>query len=251
MTTVDVLAIGAHPDDVEVGCGGAIALCAEAGVKVAIADLTAGELSTRGTPEQRRLEAQSAAAILGVVSRIVLGLPDGSVGTDASHQDELVRLLRTLRPRIVLAPYHLMDRHPDHAATGRLVRDAAFFAGVGRRGIGEPHRPERVYHYMLHHMFTASFVIDISAVWAKRTDAIAAYRSQFDPRGDDERDIGPPTAISGPEFVPMWNARAQSFGAMIGATYGEAYYCEGPLGLGQLPGLERPNSGPFTYRAFL
>jgi N-acetylglucosamine malate deacetylase 1 len=246
MSAVDVLAVAAHPDDAEVGCGGTIALCVQAGARVAIVDLTSGELSTAGTPELRQSEAAAAAEALGVQTRISIGLPDGSLGTSPSHRDELVGVFRTLRPRIVLAPYHLGDRHPDHAAAGKLARDASFFGGVRRVAVGEPHRPERIYHYMLHHVFMPVFVVDVSRFWSQREEAVAAYRSQLGHARGEEL-----TAIGGQAFLRWLSARAQTFGAMIGAEYGEAYTCEGPLGFGQLPGLERPVATPIDYRAFL
>ncbi len=243
---VDVLAVGAHPDDVEVGCGGTLALCVAAGARVAILDLTAGELSTAGTPQLRATEAAEAADALGVQERITLGLPDGAVGSDQAHRGELVAVLRRLRPRIVLAPFHLTDRHPDHAAAGRLVRDAGFVAGVRKAAAGEPHRPERIYHYMLHHVFTPVFVVDVSTSWRAREAAIAAYRSQFGQPVDART-----TAIGGPDFLGLLDARAVTFGAMIGADRGEAFTCEGPLGVVGLPELNRPARRAHTYRAFL
>lgn len=249
---VDVLAIGAHPDDVEVGCGGVLALCARSGLRVAIADLSAGELSTKGHPELREREASDAAEILGVTTRLQLGLPDGSIGTEAAHRDAVVRAIRTLRPRVVLAPYHLTDRHPDHAAAGRLARDACFFSGVARWGRdgggdgggGEPYRPARLHHYMLHHLFEPTYVVDVSAVWEQRMEAVAAFASQFGAVPAERR-----TAVDGSEFLGLLSARAAVFGAMIGVAHGEAFHCEGPLGLDQLPGLAAEPGGPPVYRS--
>lgn len=247
MTGVDVLAVAAHPDDAEVGCGGVLALCSAAGTRVAIADLTAGELSTRGTLEQRRLEAHRAAEILGVVARVDVGLPDGGVGEDPAHRAAVVTVLRELRPTVVLAPYHRDDRHPDHAAAGRLVREACFFAGVARWGEGAPHRPALVHHYMLHHTFEPTFVVDVSTVWAQRVAALAAYESQFGGVAAERT-----SAISGGAFLDMLAARATVHGAMIGVERGEAFHCEGPLGLDSLPGLRAAREpGPPVYRAFL
>ncbi len=232
MTAVDVLAVAAHPDDAEVGCGGVLALCARSGARTAIADLTNGELSTNGTPELRQREASEAAEILGLATRVAVGLPDGSVGVGADHRDVVVELIRRLRPRIILAPYPVDDRHPDHAAAGRLVREASFFAGVAKRASGEPHRPDRLYHYMLHHLFEPTFVVDVSPVWEQRLAAIAAYRSQFDRALAEQR-----TAIGGSSFLDFLTARATVHGAMVGVPRGEAYHCVGPVGLDRLPGL--------------
>lgn len=234
---VDVLALAAHPDDAEAGCGGSLVIAARAGMRTAIADLTAGELSTHGTPERRASERDAASAELGLAERVGAGLPDGALdgGADA-HRRAVVAIYRALRPRIVLAPYW-DDRHPDHAAAGRLARDAAFLAGVRRYGEGEPYRPEHVFHYMLHHPFVPSFVVDVTAVWEVRCHALRAYHSQFArPEGDQA------TAIAGHAFLDMLDARAVTHGAMVGVDRGEAFLAPGPVGLTRLPGLrgERP-----------
>ena len=249
MNPVDVLAVAAHPDDAEVGCGGVLALCARDGASTAIADLTSGELSTKGTPEMREREAGEAAQALGVGTRVAVGLPDGSVGVGADQRDLVVELIRRLRPRIVLAPYPVDDRHPDHAAAGRLVREASFFAGVEKRATGEPHRPDRIYHYMLHHIFEPTFVVDVSPVWEQRLAAIAAYRSQFGHAFSEQR-----TAIGGTSFLEFLAARAAVHGAMIGVPRGEAYYCVGPLGVHRLPDavpVSAPDDHPPVYRTNL
>lgn len=248
MSSVDVLAVAAHPDDAEVGCGGVLALCARSGARTAIADLTGGELSTQGTPELREREAREAGEILGVATRVSVGLPDGSVGVGADHRDAVVELIRRFRPRIVLSPYPVDDRHPDHAAAGRLVRDACFFAGVAKRASGEPHRPDRLYHYMLHHLFEPTFVVDVTPVWKQRLAAIEAYRSQFGHAATEQR-----TAIGGSSFREFLAARAAVHGALIGVPRGEAYYCVGPVGLDGLPGpvSPPPGDGPPVYRANL
>jgi len=241
--SVDVLAVGAHPDDVEVGCGGVLALCTRAGMRVAIADLTAGELGTRGTRELRADEARRAGEILGVQSRVGLDLPDGGVGTDPEHRDAVVGLLRDLRPRLVLAPYSVDDRHPDHAAAGRLVRDACFLAGVAKWGDGERHRPARLHHYMLHSVFEPTYVVDVTPVWEQRAAAVAAFESQFSADPGDRR-----TAIDG-GFLDLLDARARVFGAMIGVARGEPFHVTGPLGLDRLPD-PASGEGP-VYRSFL
>ena len=246
MTAVDVLAVGAHPDDVEVGCGGVLALCTGSGMRVAIADLTGGELGTQGTPELREEEARRAADVLGVTTRVNLGLPDGSVGTDPAHRTAVVGLLRTLRPRLVLAPYHLDDRHPDHAAAGRLMRDACFLGGVARWGEGEPHRPVRLHHYMLHHVFEPTYVVDVTPVWEQRTAAVEAFASQFAAAPGERR-----AAIADGGFLDLLAARALVFGAMIGAGRGEAFFCAGPLGLDRLPDVPAGPDGQPVYRSLV
>lgn len=243
---VDVLAIAAHPDDAEAGCGGALLLAAAAGARTAIADLTAGEASTHGSRQQRARERDRASVLLGLARRVTLDLPDTALGSDVSHRVAVVALLRELRPRVLLAPYP-SDRHPDHAAAGRLAREACFLAGVRRFGNGgDPHVPRRLYHYMLHEPFEPTFVVDVDAVWERRTEALEAYASQFG-RAPQER----ATAIAGRAFLDMLDARAVAHGALVGAARGEAFHCPGPLLVGGLPGLddERP-SGPPAYRGY-
>ena len=235
---LDILAFSPHPDDAELGCGGSLLLAADRGLRVAIADLSAGEMSTLGSPAQRRQEKEAATRLLGLCGRRLVGLPDGEIGTDPGHRLPLIQLIREMRPRLVLAPYD-QDRHPDHAAAGKLVEAACFFAGVRKIGAGEPHRPERLYAYMIHRPFTPSFVVDISAVWERKMTAITAYRSQFQTGGS-----GPETAISRPDFLHLVEARAINFGAMIGAAYGEAFYLPGPVALPGLPGLTDPPLPP-------
>jgi len=243
---VDVLAIAAHPDDAEVGCGGALLVAAQAGHRVAVADLTDGELSTAGTPEQRARERDRAGELLGLSARVGLGLPDAGLGMDAGHRDALVDLLRDLRPRLVLAPF-TEDRHPDHAAAGRLAREAFFLAGVAKLGRGRPHRPERLYHYSLHHSFQPSFVLDVSAVWERRMEAVLAYESQFG-HAEDRR----LTEIGEPAFLELLTARAAVYGSMVGVARGEPYLARGPLPTSSLPGLEGARGErPPAYRAYL
>ena len=231
---LDVLAFSPHPDDAELGCGGNLILAAGRGLRVAIADLSAGEMSSRGTPEQRQSEKEEAADRLGLCARFFAGLPDSDIGTDPAHRLPIIQLIRETRPRVVLAPYE-RDRHPDHAAASKLVNDACFLAGVSKIGVGRPHRPEWIYQYMIHHPFAPSLVVDISSVWDRKIAALTAYQSQFQPDGS-----GFQTAISRPDFLRFIEAQAIVFGAMIGAAYGEAFYLPGPVPLGELPGLTGP-----------
>jgi bacillithiol biosynthesis deacetylase BshB1 len=242
---VDVLAVAAHPDDAEVGAGGALLVCALMGMRAAVADLTRGARSTRGTPESRENESRRATELLGLAERRCLGLPDAAIGTDPAHRDALVELVRDLRPRILLAP-DTDDRHPDHAAAGRLAREAAYLAGLREGGAHEPHRPERVYHYAMHHPIEPTFVVDVSAVWERRLAAVAAFESQFGRSGVD-----PATELSHGGFLEVVAARATHYGAMVGVERGEPYRCHGPLRADGLPGLERPRpEEPRRYRSF-
>ena len=227
---LDILAIAAHPDDAELGCGGGLLLAARKGLSVAICDLSAGEMSSRGTVESRRIEANNADRILGLKERRNLGLPDSKIGENPAHSlSVLIQLIRETQPRIVLAPYW-EDRHPDHEATGRLVKEACFFAGVAKVGDGDPYRPARLFFYMVSYPFTPAFVMDISDVWGRKLEAIKAYQTQFESSGNGLR-----TAISEPGFLKLMEARAIWFGSMIGAAYGEPYYMLGPVPVVELP----------------
>jgi bacillithiol biosynthesis deacetylase BshB1 len=232
--SLDILAFTPHPDDAELGCGGSLILASDQGLRVAVADLTEGERASRGTPQTRTQEKHRAAEILGLNERFSVGLPDTEIGVESAHRGPVNQLIRETRPRLVLAPYW-EDRHPDHAAAGKLVREACFFAGVRRVGEGRPYRPERVYFYMLHHAFSASFIVDVSRSWERKMAAIMAYGSQF------EADSGEvETVLSRPEFLRTWEARAIWLGATIGAAYGEAFFSPGPVPLREFPGMGRP-----------
>lgn len=236
--SLDILAFSPHPDDAELGCGGALILSGEQGLRVAIADLSAGEMASRGSAGQRQQEIKAASAILKLKFRLSLGLPDTALGQDPAHRLALIEVIRQHRPRIVLAPYW-HDRHPDHAATGRLVRAASYYAGVAKVGKGRPHRPEQVIYYMLHQPFRPTFVLDISKVWPGKVAAVQAYGSQFQSEA-----AGPETAISRPGFWRFVEARAIYYGGLVGAAYGEPFFTAGPVGLAKLPGLDQPAPPP-------
>src|SRR5262245_49469884 len=240
MTPVDVLAFGAHPDDAELGCGATLALAAESGLRVAVVDLTAGEMATNGTSDQRRQERDEASAVLGLCQRVCLALPDGHLGAAARDRIAVVDAIRSFRPQVVIAPALLPDRHPDHGAAGRLVHDACFFAGVARIGTPRsPHRPRAAYHYSVHSPFIPTFVVDVTATWESKMAAVRAYRSQF---GSTAR----ATALADPGFLEVVEAKGRYFGAMIGAARGEPFACTGPLAMTSIPGLGGPLS-QFPY----
>lgn len=226
---LDVLVFAAHPDDAEIGCGGAMILSSEKGLAVGIADLSGGEGSTRGNPDLRAEETSKASGHLNLKVRLRLELPDTKIGQDPAQQLALVQTIREYRPRIVLAPYW-KDRHPDHAATGKLAREACFFAGVRSVGEGTAYRPERLYHYMLHEPFKPSFVYDITSAWPQKLAAIQAYQSQFQGGG-----TGPVTALSGPDFINFVEVRAKYYGNLIGTAFGEPFLTKGPLALDFFP----------------
>jgi N-acetylglucosamine malate deacetylase 1 len=238
---LDVLALAAHPDDAEAGCGGTLLRAIEDGRAVGIADLTDGELSTHGDPGTRRAERDRASEILGLAVRVRLGLPDGGLDASAPQRAAVVEVLREFRPRVLLAPFP-RDRHPDHAAAGALARDAAYLAGIGKYSLGrDPHRPASVHHYMLHQPFEPTFVVDVGPTWERRRAAVAAYESQFGGPPADAR-----TTLAGGGFLELLDARARFYGSMIGAEQGEPFWTAGPIGLDGLPDV-----GWRGYRMFL
>ncbi|NLN92248.1 MAG: bacillithiol biosynthesis deacetylase BshB1 [Candidatus Hydrogenedens sp.] len=233
--TADILAIGAHPDDVELGIGGLIARLSAEGKRVAILDLTRGEMSSRGTPEERQLEAEEAAKILGLTARVNAGLPDGVLSNTPEQRKVIIPYIRQFRPKVVLT---LMtpDRHPDHAATYHLAKEACFLSGLRRIETGhEPYRPETLFffHPYLDMAPEPFAIMDISDYFSVKLESIAAHRSQF--HNPDYK--GASTYISSPEFWESIEHRARFWGRRIGVTYGEPLHADGPVALDSLPGL--------------
>lgn len=226
--SIDLLAFGAHPDDVELSCGGLIALCARRGQTAAIVDLTRGELATNGTPAIRADEAEAAAAALGVAHRENLELPDGGLTVeDADQVAAVVEALRHHRPALVLAPW-VEARHPDHAATGRMVERAVFLAGIAKFDpeLGKPHRPQRLVFYPQRVELQPSFVVDVSSVHGVKAAAIACHASQF-----GRSDGATPTLINAPLGLEAFEVRDRYWGATIGVPHGEPYRIRGPVPL--------------------
>ncbi len=232
---LDVLAIGAHPDDVELGCGGTVALLAEQGKKVGIVHLTRGEMGTRGTVTEREKEAEAAAAALGAVKMAFLDCGDGGLRLGPAEEDALIDLLRLWRPDLLLGPTP-SDRHPDHGRAHRLVADAAFYSGLRKRGQGRAHRPAVTFSYMQHDPFDPSFVVDVSTTWAKKEQALACYGSQLHQAG--QRREEPETKVSSPEFSLAVEGRARHFGQMIGAALGEPFWSRLPLAVDDVMALK-------------
>jgi bacillithiol biosynthesis deacetylase BshB1 len=245
---LDVLAVGAHPDDVELGCGGTLALLAARGRRVGIAHLTGGESGTRGTAEERRREARAAADALGAVELLLLDFGDGGLRSGRAEEDALIEVLRRLRPELVLGPAP-RDRHPDHGRAHRVLAAACFYAGLaGRRLEGPgadlaPHRPAAVYDYMQHDPFEPSFVVDVSEHWETKRAALACYASQLHPAaggGGDGGAEGPATKVASREFALAVEGRARHYGLLIGAELGEPFAARLPLAvrdpLAVLPG---------------
>lgn len=234
---LDILAIGAHPDDIELGCSGTIITEIKNGKKVGIADLTQGELGTRGTAETRAQEAADAARIMGVSVRENLKMPDGFFENNPGNQLKLIRVIRKYRPEIVLANA-LEDRHPDHGRAARLIADAAFFAGLRKietNDDGRPQeawRPKYVFHYIQDRYLEPSFVVDISDVFEERMKAIAAYTTQFYSNNNKMADDDTPQSyISTPEFLESVIARARMMGKRIGVKFGEGFVAEKVVGI--------------------
>jgi bacillithiol biosynthesis deacetylase BshB1 len=239
MSRLDVLAVGAHPDDVELGCGGTLALLARQGRRVGIVHLTRGERGTRGSAEERRSEAEAAAAALGAAALAVLDCGDGALRTGEAEEDALIEVVRRFRPEVVLGPTP-RDRHPDHGRAHRLVEAACYYSGLAARGPRSPegpHRPAAVYSYMQHDPFAPSFIVDVTAAWEAKRAALRAYRTQLF-QGEDAGDPGTGgqlvTKVSTREFWLMLEGRARHFGALAGAELGEPFWARLPLAVSDL-----------------
>jgi len=218
---LDVLAVAAHPDDAELSVGGTLARMAELGYRTGVLDLTRGEAGTRGTPAARAEEAARAAAVLGLAARENLGLADAHVRADEESRALLVQVLRRLRPRVVLAP-HWEDPHPDHAHASRLVREAAHLAGLAKydAGAGQARfRPNCVAYFLFPRTVAPSFIIDTSGTAARKWEAIRCHASQF----FNPRSAEPESRVSTEQFLREVEARDRYFGALIGASHGEAF----------------------------
>ncbi len=234
--TCDCLAFGAHPDDVELGCGGTLARLVREGRKVGIVHLTRGEAGTRGTPEVRQQEAEAAAQALGVAVVEILDLGDGDLRTDREAEEQVLSRIRHYRPELVFLPPPL-DRHPDHGRAHRLVRDACFYAGLARRSRGPSHRPAAWFWYMGHEPFEPTFIVDISSVWQQKQQALDAYRSQLHSGNVDQAEIEPATKVSSRNFRLAIEGRARVMGVRIGVEYGEGFGAPGPLAVDDLGAL--------------
>jgi N-acetylglucosamine malate deacetylase 1 len=218
---LDVLAIAAHPDDVELTCGGTLIKMAARGYRTGILDLTRGEMGTRGTPEIRVREAAAAAKIMGVKVRENLGLPDSRVEVNEEYKLEVARAIRELQPRTVILPYW-EGRHPDHYNGGRLGYEGCFLAGLKRLPIGgEAFRPYKIiYSTAYEEKIRPTFAVDITAEYDRRRRAILAYKSQFAPSRKDKR-----TKVHIPldELENRMSVMASYYGRMIGVKYAEPF----------------------------
>lgn len=238
MEHVDILCITAHPDDAEIGCGGTLAKHVAQGRSVGLVELTAGELGTRGTPELRRTEAEAARKVLGAAFRYDLGLQDGFFHADRESMMKVVTSIRRHRPRLVITNA-MRDRHPDHGRAGSLVSEACFLSGLRRIGTThngneqEAHRPLTVLHCVQDHWIDPDLVVDISAHWETKLEALRCFRSQF----HDPDSIEPASPMSRADIMQVFEGRARQMGRLIWAGFGEGYTCERPPGVDDLLAL--------------
>jgi bacillithiol biosynthesis deacetylase BshB1 len=216
--TLDLLAIAAHPDDVEQTCGGTLIKMAEAGYRTGVLDLTAGDMGTRGTPEQRVAESEIAAQQMLAGWRGNMHFPDARLQNDLSARMTLAMKIRELKPRVVILPYW-EARHPDHYRAGELAYEACFLAGLAKLDeYSEPHRPYKVIYSSIYANVTPSFVVDISAQFDRRMAALLSYRSQY---GDTKEGAG--LFPQEQEIRERLGAVARYYGNLIGAKYGEPF----------------------------
>ena len=235
---LDILAFGAHPDDVELSCGGTIAKEVSVGKKVGIVDLTRGELGTRGSADLRAKEARQAASMLGVSVRENLGLRDGFFKNDEPHQLDIIKILRKYRPNVVLCNAQT-DRHIDHGRAASLVHDACFLSGLRKIETFIDDRPQKLwrpsqlYHYIQWNNTPCDFVVDISDFIDKKMAAILSYGSQF----YDEKSKEPDTPISSQQFLDSIQNRAADLGRIIGVGYAEGFTTQRQLAVAQISDL--------------
>jgi bacillithiol biosynthesis deacetylase BshB1 len=220
---LDVLAIGAHADDVELMAGGTVAGLTSAGKSVGVADMTDASAATRGTPDIRSQEAEAASAVMGLTQRINLGFKDGWLENNRETQLSVVALLRQLRPRVVLT-HHPEDDHPDHEATAAIVKLACYKSGLSSLPVkGAPFRPLRLFHFLGTVLKEPSFCVDISRNWNRKMRAVLCYKSQF--HSTAAHKFKGRTDIASPRFLEYLEAKFRAFGLRIKARYAEPFYC--------------------------
>ena len=235
MQRIQVLAIAAHRDDVELTCGGTLIKTARQGHRTAILDLTQGETGTRGSASERAREASRAAEVLGVEARENLGLPDASIMNTPETRAQLVRAIRRFAPRVVIAPAQ-GGRHPDHRVTAELVRDACFLAGLAKLEPGlAPHRPHKILHsiaYREDHV-KPTFVVDISDEFEQKLQAVSCYASQFEGaiRAGEIQPNGEP-------LLDIVRHQAAHYGSLIRTRYGEPFYTTETMRVDDIVALE-------------
>jgi len=218
---LDILAIAAHRDDVELTCGGTLVKAVDQGYRAGILDLTQGEMGTRGTAELRAQEALSAAKVLGVHERLNAGLPDARLSNTEETRRVLITYIRQLRPRVVVLPYPV-GRHPDHRVASELARDACYLSGLAKYDApGEPHRPFKILYALAYREdpVTPTFVVDISDQFARKMEAIRCYASQFD-GATNAGEIFP----TGQDLYGLIETQSAHYGSLIRRRYGEPYH---------------------------
>lgn len=232
---LDILALAAHPDDVELGCGGTILKHISLGRNVGVVDFTRGELGTRGTAETRDREALESSRILGLSMRENLRLTDGFFQNDQPSRLKLIQVIRKYKPEIILANA-IYDRHSDHGKASELAHDACFLSGLAKIETlldgkqQEPWRPKVMYHYIQSQLIQPQIIVDITGFWETKMDAVRAFKTQFyDPSSKE-----PETYVSSPDFLRMLEARAAEFGHAIGVRYGEGFTVDRFVGVNNL-----------------
>lgn len=232
---VDILVFGVHPDDIELGCAGTIISAIADGKKVAVIDLTQGELGTRGTIETRTIEAANAAKVMGVHARENLKMRDGFLVNDEAHQLQIIKTIRKYQPTVILANAP-DDRHPDHGKSSKLVSDAAFLSGLRKietfddsGKTQEPWKAAYLFNYIQDKYLEPSFVVDISKYHNKKIEAILCYQTQFHNPNDTSNE--PSTYISSPQFLETIKGRASILGKRIGVEFAEGFISNKSLGV--------------------
>jgi bacillithiol biosynthesis deacetylase BshB1 len=237
---LDLLAFGAHPDDVEIAIGGTLAKHIHLNYNAGVVDLTRGELGSHGDAEIRAQEADKSAKVLKLSVRENLNLPDGFVDNSPANRMKVIEAIRRFRPQVILLPYE-EDRHPDHKACGTLVRECCFLSGLIKlKTAFPPHKPVQIFHYFLAWEFKFSFIVDITQDFAVKMEAINCFTSQFINIKDDNLSGA---LLSRADFLEFIENRARYYGNRIGVKYGEPFYSPGIL---QTDDLLKLKTGPFT-----
>lgn len=225
----DLLVFGPHPDDLEIGLGGTIARHTASGLRVGLCDLTAGEMGSNGTVEQRLAEAEAARVVLGAAWRENLRWPDRRIGKDPAHLEQAVAFIRRRQPRTIAVPYW-SDRHPDHMAASELLTEAAFSAGLRRYGAGDPWKPDWICYYFINDSATPSFVVDVSDYYERKREALDCHASQFGRAEPGAAD----TRLNMPLFRQLIESRDAQFGATAGVRWAEGIVVREPILRGSL-----------------
>lgn len=224
---IDLLVFGPHPDDLEIGMGGAIARHTAAGLRVGLCDLTAGEMGSNGTPDERLAEAEAARLVLGAAWRMNLRWPDRRIGKEPGHLDESVSFIRRHRPKVVAIPYW-SDRHPDHVAASEVLTEAAFNAGLRRYPAqGEAWKPDWICYYFINDAALPSFVIDVSDYYEQKRLALECHSTQF--TAPAAGTVATATRLNTPLFMQLIDSRDAQFGALAGVTRAEGFVVREPV----------------------